>query len=143
MINQQPAIINNQSIGYLFAAIRAELKFGFHPPAAPATTLNLPIGGGVSQRPADFLRNNATPVTLQETFSLFHPEEGNEEEAQVMIQAFEPSGGMTATRAEPWWVIELYLSGLYASDENESASPPELRLLLASTETVSDFFRQL
>jgi len=71
--------------GYLFSAIRAELKFGFHPPAAPATTLNLPIDGGVPRRLAGSIRNDATPVALKEAFSLFHPEEGNKEEAQIMV----------------------------------------------------------
>ena len=125
---QAPRSKLTHTSGYLFAAIRAKLKFGFHPPAALATTLNPPIGGNVSRRLAGFIRNDTTPVALQEALPQFHPEKGNEEEAQVMVQTLEPSGGITAARADPWLVIELYLPKLYATDKNESASPPGVQV---------------
>jgi hypothetical protein len=109
---------------HFFSAIRAKQELRFHPAAAPRTILNPPIREGVCRHLPGFIRNHATPVAVQEAFSLFYSEEGNEEEAQVMVQTLKPSGGIPAAGAEPWLVIELYFPGLYSADKDKSASPP-------------------
>jgi hypothetical protein len=110
--------------------MRAKLELRFHPAAAPRTILNLPIREGICGQVSGFIRNHAAPFAIQEAFSPFHSKEGNEEKAQVMVQALEPSGGIPAAGAGPWLVIELYFLGLYSADKDESASPPSVHFSL-------------
>ena len=62
--------------GYPPAALRAD-RFGFGP-------------GYALLRPAGLIEDPATPIALQEAPSPFDRKDGDKEEAQIVVQPFEP-----------------------------------------------------
>ena len=66
-----------------------------------------------------FVKNTATVVALQEALSPLDREERNKEQAQVVVQAFEPGRRRTTTRTDSCLIIDLNLPRLYTANENE------------------------
>lgn len=80
---------------------------------------------GCRWRPATLIKNPAAAVALQKDPPPFDRKEGDEKEAQVMVQPLEAGGRQAALGAGPWLVIYLNLLGLYTADEKEEDPPPE------------------
>jgi hypothetical protein len=72
---------------------------------------------------AIFIKNPATAVALQKAASSLDRDEGNKEEAYVMVKSFEPGRGQAAFWASPRLVIYLDSSGLNTAYKNEGAPP--------------------
>ena len=58
--------------------------------AALRTSLRRPELGGTCLRPPGFIEDSAAAVTLQEGLSPLDGNQGDEEEAEVMVQALQP-----------------------------------------------------
>lgn len=110
------------------AAIGAEHELRLQLPAATAaaarrlSTVGLGRGGGPA-RPAAPSHHPAA-AALQELIAPLHPEQGYEEQAEVMIQAHPPGRGQTAGRAGARSLLQHHLLGLYAADEEKEGPPP-------------------
>ena len=75
--------------------------------------------------PARLIKNSPASCTLQKSFSPLDRDEGNEEEADIVVQPFEPRGGQATVGTDPRLVVHFHFSGLYSADEDEGASPPD------------------
>jgi hypothetical protein len=72
-----------------------------------------------------FIKNPTTPIAFEKTFSPLDRDEGNEEEADIVVQALEPRGGQTTVGTGPRLLIHVHFSGLNPTDEeDEGALPP-------------------
>jgi hypothetical protein len=60
-------------------------------------------------------------MAFEETFSPLDRDEGNEEKADIVVQAFEPRGGQPTAGTDPRLVIHGHSFGLHSTDENEGA----------------------
>ncbi len=85
-------------------------------------------------RPAGLVENPAAPVALQDTLPPFDRDQGDKEEAQIVVQPFKPGGGQTAARADPRLIIDIHFSGLYPANEDEGPFPPLLAVIVYRSE---------
>ena len=70
-------------------------------------------------------------MAFEETFSPLDRDEGNEEKADIVVQAFEPRGGQPTAGTDPRLVIHGHSSGLDSADKKEEgASPPRRSISL-------------
>ena len=98
---------------------------GQHPVATFRAARSTSIGR--ASGPACFIENSATPIAFQETLSPLDRNEGNKEQAQIVVQSLEAGRGQATLRAEPRLTIYFDFSWLNSTDkEKESASPPAI-----------------
>ena len=74
---------------------------------------------------AGFIEHPAAAVAFQEGLPPLDGNQGDEEKADVMVEALQPGRGQTASRADPRLIIHLYLFGLHAPDKKEEVPPPD------------------
>ena len=91
--------------------------------APPGRILRKEIG----LRAALFVKHPAAAVAFQEGLSAPDRNQGNEEKAEIVIQAFPPGRRQAAVWAGPGLIIDLDLLRLHPSNEDEGAPPLESR----------------
>ena len=77
--------------------------------------------------PALFVKYPAAAVAFEKRFSAFDRNQGNEEEADIVIQPFAPGRRQATVRAGPGLVIDLDFLRLHSTNEDESPPPLESR----------------
>ena len=101
----------NETRGYLLAAAQAaSLR-----PGLEVTRLS----------PAYLIKNSPAQCTLHKSLSPLDRDERNEEQADIVVQAFEPCGGQSTIGTDPRLIIHCHFSGLNSADKDEGASPPD------------------
>ena len=80
---------------------------------------------GTRLRPTRFIKNSATAIAFEKAFSPLDRDEGNEEKADIVVEPFEPCRGQATVGTGPRLVIHCHFSGLYSTDKDEGASPPD------------------
>ncbi len=112
-----------QSINSL-PAVGTELKILLQLPPAPGAHRKSFLRERNGWSPSALVKNPAAPVALQKDFPALDREEGDEEEAEIMIQALQASRRRAAPRAWPRLIIHLNLLGLYPANKKEEDAPP-------------------
>jgi len=74
---------------------------------------------------AGFIEDPAAAVAFQEGLPPLDGNQGDEEKADVMVQALQPGGGQTTPGTGPGLIINLHLFGLHAPDKKEEDPPPD------------------
>ena len=72
---------------------------------------------------AAFVKPAAATVALQKRFSPFDGNQGDKEQAEVVIQPFPPGRWQAAVRTGPRLIIDLDFLRLHSADEDEDAPP--------------------
>ena len=102
---------------------------GYLPAAAQASLLR-PGRKGTRLRPARLIKYSAAPAALEKLLSPLNRDEGNEEEADIMVQPFEPRRGQTTVGTDPRLVIHFHFPRLDSADEKEEGASPPYSLIL-------------
>ena len=88
-----------------------------------------PGGLGVQEiglRPALFVEYPAAAAAFQKGLSALNGNQGDEEEADIVVQPFAPGRRQAAVRARPGLVIDLDFLRLHSANEDEGSPPWEL-----------------
>ncbi len=89
------------------------------------------------------LPHHTAPVADEQSFSLFYPEKGYEEEGKVVIHPPKLGPCKSADRAKPAGVFKLHCLGLYATYEEEEHVPPSNSYNIASLMVAIKFTKNI